>query len=272
MSDRISLELTDVAETLLIPLYVRAVETQRPDALLQDARAVELVGKIAYDFTRIRLQKHDEVGMILRLRQFDRFAREFLKRNPEGVVIHIGCGFDTRFERVDNGRVEWFDLDLPEVIALRERWIAPTSPRCHLLSGSVFDEAWLAAVQNLRSRPFLFIAEGVLCYFSESQVKALALRLRQEFPGCELVCDAIKPFAIWLDNFQLIFSGLRARLRWGLKHPHDVERWAPGITLLEEWYYFEQPDPRMNPYRWMRHISLLGKSTGIFHYRLGEAP
>ena len=111
--------LNGVAETLLITLYARAVESQRPDALIKDDKAVAIVKQMDCDFSRLKLHGHDEIAVILRMRKFDRHVQEFLTRNPNAVVVHIGCGLDTRFERVDNGRVEWFDLDLPEVIEPR---------------------------------------------------------------------------------------------------------------------------------------------------------
>ena len=97
MTNQTNVQLSGVAETLLIPLYFRAQETQRPDALVKDEQAVALVKQLDYDFSRIKLRKHDEVAIILRLREFDRFARDFLNRCPDGVVVHIGCGLDTRF-------------------------------------------------------------------------------------------------------------------------------------------------------------------------------
>jgi O-methyltransferase involved in polyketide biosynthesis len=85
-------------------------------------------------------------------REFDRFAQDFLGRHPDAVVIHIGCGLDTRFERVssdlpDNGQVEWYDLDLPDVIDLRRALIGGEGGRYHLLAGSVLDDDWLEAVE-----------------------------------------------------------------------------------------------------------------------------
>ena len=96
MTEKISPTLEGVAETLLIPLFIRARETGREDALLKDETAVELVKCIDFDFSQIKLQEHDVLGLILRVREFDRFVRNFLESNPEGVVVHIGCGFDTR--------------------------------------------------------------------------------------------------------------------------------------------------------------------------------
>ncbi len=271
MTEQNAVLLDDVAETLLIPLYFRARETQRPDALVKDEQAETLVKQLHYDFSRIKLRDHDAVAIILRMREFDRFARDFLDRCPDAVVVHIGCGLDTRFKRVDNGRVEWYDLDLPEVIELRRKLIGGEGERYHLLAGSMFDRAWLDTVSLQRPRPVLFIAEGVLQYFEEAQVKQLVLRLRECFPGAELVCDAATPLMVRLDNLHLAFTQVRARINWGLAHGRDVESWGEGIRLLEEWFYFERPEPRLGATQMMRYIPPLRKGSGIFHYRLGEA-
>jgi O-methyltransferase involved in polyketide biosynthesis len=189
------------------------------------------------------------------MNKFDNHVRDFLERNQDAVVVHIGYGLDARFERVDNGRVEWFDLDLPQVIELRQRLISSQSDRHHVLGASVFDDYWLEKVIPLKARPFLFIAEGVFPYFEDPQLKSLILKLRDHFPGAELVCDAPTPFMVWADNLQLALSKVSARLNWGLKHGKDVESWGDGLRLLNEWFYFDDPESQMRPYRWMRHIS-----------------
>jgi O-methyltransferase involved in polyketide biosynthesis len=222
------------------------------------------------NFSCLKLRGHDEAALAVRVRQFDGRVREFLSRYPDGVVVHFGCGLDTRFERVDDGRVQWFDLDLPEVIELRKKLIGGDGDRYQMINGSVFEDTWLETVSPYARRAFLFIAEGVLPYFEEAQIKSLFLKLRDLFPGAELVCDAHTPFILRTDNLQLALSGVKARLHWGLKHGRDVELWGEGISMLEEWFYFDDPEPRMASYRWMRLFPLLGKSTGIFHYRLGN--
>jgi O-methyltransferase involved in polyketide biosynthesis len=115
----------------------------------------------------------------------------------------------------------------------------------------------------------MFIAEGVLPYFEEVQVKSLFLKLREHFPGCELVCDAHTPFVVWADNLHLAYAKLKARLHWSIKHGKDVENWGEGIRLLDEWNYYEEDEPQLKAYRWVRLIPPLAKSSGIFHYRLG---
>ncbi len=272
MSETTHVNLKGISETLLIPLYVRAKETRRTDAMLKDEIAVQTVNRIDYDFSRIKLQAHDELGVILRLREFDRFARDFMAAHPDGVIVHIGCGLDTRFERVGNDRVEWYDLDLPDVINLRRQLIREEGERYHLLACSVFDSAWIETVSAHRPRPVLFIAEGVIPYFEVERVKSLVQKLHATFPGAELVFDAHTPWVMRADNLQLVFSKVKARMKFSLKHGRDVEAWSPGVRMLEEWFYFNTDEPRVRKYRWMYNVAFLRKSTGIFHYRLGVRP
>lgn len=273
MPEKADHDLSGVAETLLLPLYIRAMESQRPDALIKDDKAVALIEKLKPDpswIKKMRVDEADKVGIVLRNREFDRYARDFLARHPEAVVVHIGCGLDSRFERVDNGTVEWYDLDLPEVIELRRKLIGGEGDRYHFLSCSMFDSAWLNTVSVHHSRPFLFLTEGVLQYIEEAQVKSLFRTLRDHFPGAELVCDAISPYMVWLNNLRIARTKIGARYGWGLKRGKDVEKWGDGISLLNEWFYFSRPEPRLAHVQWMRHIPLLAKASGIFHYRLGK--
>lgn len=272
MTEIASQNLDGVAETLLFPLYVRAIESQRPDALLKDDKAVAMLTQMDYAFERARqlkMDKDDQVAIILRNREFDRYVRDFLARCPEAVVIYIGCGLDSRFERVDNGKVEWYDLDLPEVIELRRKLIGGDRQRYHLLACSVLDDAWIKTVSVHLPRPFFFLAEGVLMYFKEAQVRQLVLNLREHFPSAELVCDAFSPYLVRMNNLRMKFFKIGVRYYWGLKRGKDLEKWGDGICLLDEWFLFDRPEPRLAKVRWMRHIPLFAKVMGIFHYRLG---
>jgi O-methyltransferase involved in polyketide biosynthesis len=275
MSERNIENLSGVAETLLIPLYVRAIESQRPDALLKDEKAVALVTKMHSDFSfieQLNMDEGDKIALVLRNREIDHCTRDFLARHPEAVVVHIGCGFDSRFERVDNGLVEWYDLDLPEVIELRRKFIGSEGARYHFLACSMFDDTWQSTVSAHRQRPLLFLAEGVLMYFEKAQVQSFVLKLQEHFPGSELVCDAFSPFLVWANNRRIARTKMGARYYWGLRRGKDLERWSDGICLLNEWFPFDHPEPRLAHLRWVRLIPPLAKVMGVFHYRLGEPP
>jgi len=268
--------LSGVAETLFITLYIRAMESQRPDALIKDERAEALIRQLDQESLQKTLALTDDfsrVAVILKSREFDRFAQDFLRRHPDAVVVHIGCGLDTRFERIcseqpDNDRVEWYDLDLPDVIELRRKLVGGEGARHHFLAGSVLDSAWLEAVETHHQRPFLFLAEGVFMYFEESQVKSLVLTLSDHFPGAELVFDAFSPFMRWGHNIRVTRTRVGAHLHWALKHGQDLERWSDGIRLLDERFPFQYPERRMRRALQMRLFPFLATAIGVFHYQL----
>jgi len=276
MSETINQNLSGVPETLLIPLYARAMESQRPDAMMKDEKAVALVTQKSFDFTGVRQITMNEALNAMRImqtREMDRYARDFLSRNPEAAVVHIGCGFDSRFERVAerNSRVEWYDLDVPETIELRRRFIGDEKERYHLLGCSVFEDAWLNTVSAHGRRPFLFLAEGVLVYFEEAQVKRLVLTLLNRFPGAEMAFDVFSPFGVWECNLIISRSKLSARARWGIWHGREIEGWGAGIRLLDEWGVFDRPEPRLHSFRWMAPFYRLLKPIRIYHFQLGKA-
>ena len=263
--------LSGVADTLLITLYIRALESQRPDALIKDERAEMLVRQLDPETLRKTLALTEGTGrlvLILKSREFDRFAQDFLVRHPDAVVVHIGCGLDSRFERVDNGQMEWYDLDLPEVINLRRELIGGEEGRYHLLAGSVLEDAWLEGVGAHHQRPFLLLAEGVFMYFTEAQVKSLVLRLKEHFPAAELVFDAYSPFMRWAHNLRVTRKRIGAHLHWALKDGKDLEGWSDGIRLLDERFPFQYPEPRLGRALAVRRIPFFTKTIGVFHYQL----
>ena len=274
MTENWTQDLSGVAETLLIPLCIRAMESRRPDALIKDEQAMALVQQMGDDASRIlaRVDKKVWVAVVLCSREFDRYTSDFLARHPQAAVVHIGCGLDARFQRVDNGQVEWYDLDLPEVIELRRRLIGGEGARYHLLPYSALDRAWPNELSHHRCHPILFLAERVFIYFEEAQVRSLVLTLKQQFSGAELLIDAFSPFLVWANNLRVTLTGFGVPSRWSLKRGKDLERWGDGICLLDEWYPYACPEPRLGSLRRMRFFPPLMRIMGIFHYRLGESP
>ena len=127
---------------MLITLWAKATETNRPDALLRDPKAVEIMNRIDYDFTKFRGGTMSQVGCCGRAQIFDNEAQKFIDAHPDAVVVQLGAGLDARFERLGRPQITaWYDLDLPEVIALR-RQLLPESTN-HYLAISLFDESWM---------------------------------------------------------------------------------------------------------------------------------
>jgi O-methyltransferase involved in polyketide biosynthesis len=183
--------LQGVPETLLWTLYHRAVEARRPDAVLSDPIAVDLVDSIDYPFAErfgadvsVRAQ-----WQALRVRRFDDEIRAFLRRCPDGMVVALGEGLETQFWRVDNGSVRWLGVDLPEVVELRHQ-LLPAAPRQRSVACSVLDDRWLAEVDA--SRGLLITTQGLLMYLDPADVHGLIARCAERFPGATMLFDAVR--------------------------------------------------------------------------------
>jgi O-methyltransferase involved in polyketide biosynthesis len=228
MTGREEATLGAVQQTLFIPLAARARETRRRHPALRDPRAVELVESIRYDTSKYGRGSGGLVT-VLRTAIFDWWVQQFLAGHPDGLVVEIGTGLNTRFDRVDNGQVRWIDLDLPDTIELRRRFFTDTSRRT-MLAASFLDEDWLAAVAD-RPGPYFFAAEGVLVYLPEQQVTAALARLAQRFPGALVALDSYPRATLDRQHKLAARKNIPARWAWSCDDPRELERL--GLRVVE---------------------------------------
>ncbi|MET8626986.1 class I SAM-dependent methyltransferase [Kitasatospora sp. NPDC004669] len=182
-------ELGQVPETALWTLWHRALEARRPDTVLHDPKAVELVDRIDYPFAeRFGTSGTQAQLQALRAACFDREVADFLAREPRGTVVCLGEGLETQYWRVDNGRAQWLTVDLPESVALRER-LLPPGPRQRYLAADATALGWVDEVD--KSRGVFVTAAGLLMYLQPAQVRALIAGCAERFPGGSLVLDAV---------------------------------------------------------------------------------
>lgn len=193
-----------------------------------------------YDFTRLKVPYKTVVLVCQRAKKIDAVTRDFLTGNPGAEVLQLGCGLDSRCWRVDDGRVIWYDLDMPPVIELRRHFFTGNE-RYHLIASSVTDLEWMERV-TANGRPVLVLVEGLLMYLDEADVRQLVLRLHETFPGCRLVADVFSKLAARsaANHPSLKYTG--AAIGWGIDDLREVETWAPGIRLLKEYYFTDDPD------------------------------
>jgi O-methyltransferase involved in polyketide biosynthesis len=269
--------LGPVQETLLIPLLSRALETARPNGLLKDPRAVEIVDQLDYDFDKWRGNSSLSVCCI-RTRMFDEIALSFMNKYPDGAIVEIGCGLNTRFERVDNGQARWFELDLPDSIALR-RLFFKDSPRRTMISGSVFDEEWMELILKV-DKPTLFISEAVIIYFEESQVKQAIVQIAKKFSVAWFATDICTSnlTAPQSQKKEMRRFGVKSWFKWDCNDPRTIENWHSGIKLLSS-QTFNEASPEIvksMPFIWRNMLRFtpflaryLTKDYRITNYRLG---
>ncbi len=246
MAARQSVRLGTAPETLLVPLYPRAVESRRTHPILEDPWAVGMVESIDWDFLRFN-QRSRVIGCTLRSAIFDRWVKKFLLSHPEGTVVEIGSGLNTRFERLDNGRLHWFDLDLPEVVELRLKFFSDTERRTTLAT-SVLDAGWMVTVRRSPG-PYFFVAETVFVYLKEQEVKAALAQIAANFPSVNVAFDTISRKAIDSGNKDHARRKLEARFAWACEDPREIESWNIGLRLVESRTIVDVPEsltPRLS--------------------------
>jgi O-methyltransferase involved in polyketide biosynthesis len=227
--------LTEEQETLLITLYSKVVEGRRPDPIFIDEKAREILDRVEYDFSRLKTPRKTTIMVCMRAMKLDTYAREFLASHPRGIVIHLGCGLDSRCVRVRHEGAEWYDLDMPEVIDLRRKFYDETDTY-HMIPSSVTDWGWMDRI-SAQGRAVLVIAEGLLMYLQEEQVKTLILKLKAAFPGCELAFDAFSVLTASKAKGHPSLKQTGAVTHWGIDDAKAIEKWADGIRLKEEWFF-----------------------------------
>jgi len=282
------IRMSDVSETSLLTLYCHALESQSEDPIISDPKAVEIMRAVNQELSKSKNRLHKRmvkgkidkrmvVHIAIRAKRYDEYVTEFLKSSPDGVVVNIGCGLDSRFLRIDNGRVRFYDLDLPDVIGIKRRFFEETD-RYHLIPSSVLDYGWMAPLLQACDGPFLFVAEGVFMYLHREDVKSLVLELQSRFPGSELVCEVFND--LWLKgalkgivNFKMrkeLHLGKDATFHFGIRESREMEAWNPGITFLDDWSYFDSKEAKLGWLRLMGRVGVFRKTQWTVHYRLNQ--
>lgn len=249
-------ELGPIQTTLLIPLLDRAEETKKARPLLSDQKAVDIVSALDYDFDKWRNLSSQSAACI-RARLFDEIVQDFLKQYPEGSVIEIGAGLNTRYERLDNGKSQWLELDLPDSMQLRRQFFEDTKRRT-MISASVIDTDWHEQVRALPA-PYCFVSEAVIIYLDNDVVEQAIRGLAKAFPDSWLVTDTMSKKIVEGQHKHEIMKTLprESWFRWHCDDPRDLKSW--GATLERSMTYVDAPKSvrARFPFKWRLQMALL---------------
>ena len=267
MAEITRVRLAGVQETLLIPLAARVSESRRADSAYTDPEAERIAGLIDANLAFYAGEWAEVEAVVGRTDILDRGVSAWLTEHPGGQVVNLGAGLCTRFWRVDDGRVRWTDLDMPEVVALKASLVTPC-PRYRLVEGSVLEQAWFDRVE---SGPVLFIVEGLLMYLEEAQVRTLLSGLGARFPGCEAWIEAISPLLLRsAGRRSKTIRATGATFGWGLDDAADLDRLVPGLTVIEACYPADVHPERWRWLRLMRFVGSIHRGLKVLHVRLGD--
>lgn len=240
-SAKIKPQLGTIQETLLLPLVARAEEAGWKDSILKDMKAVELVQQLDFDYKKAvaNIMEPGILGLAVRALKMDREIKRFIATHPQAKVLNIGAGLDTAFYRCDNGKVIWYDLDLPDSMSVRMQLLPPPNDRVHYLAKSMFDYSWIDDLGDISGGLFIIIP-GVLPYFKESEVKSFFLEIAPRLPGAHVMFDATSHLGRLLISRRIKSAGMpRAELGWGVISPSQIEAWSPLIKVVRAEKFFE---------------------------------
>jgi O-methyltransferase involved in polyketide biosynthesis len=258
--------LLGASRTLLGPLYERAADARRALPLLGDRAALDLVARLDHDFSWFE-NRPPSFTSVVRTRVFDDITRSFLNDHPGGTVVELGAGLNTRFERLDNDRQRWFDLDLPEVTALR-RALLPSNARRWHVAASVVEPSWLELVATAPA-PYCFLLEAMLGYVPCDQVRGVLGRIARRFPGATIALD---PPSWWtLVDGQLARSEHPGSLS-AIDLPRAMEAWQIGLNLVDTTTFFgAKHRERAPPVRRLHHAQMIQRPYLVARFRTDDS-
>ncbi len=220
------IQLKEEMETLLIPLYGRAQMSRR--GFFHDEFAEEAVRSIQYDFSRLHIQEKTQVMLSVRGAEIDAFTIAFLLEHPDSTVLYLGCGLDARQQRLGAPARLWYDLDFPQVVEIK-RQLYPENERYRLIGSSVTDWNWMDSVEQ-NGKPVLVIAEGLMMYLSEQDVRTLFLKLRDVFRDVTFLFDAYSRLTAKQAKNHPSLKKTGASIRWGVDSPEEMTAYGDGIS------------------------------------------
>ena len=226
MSEKI--RLSGVPETMLQTVYARAKESAGRGAI-RDEKAEQIIAELDYDFSLADKDGAMRSGVIARTLVLDRLVADWLKAHPGAVVVNIACGLDTRCYRMD-GYAHWYDLDLPETIAVREK-LLPENGKISQIAMSAMDD-WGGEICE-QDTPALIVIEGLTMYLSAADVQRIFAVIAKRFDHATVFVETMDP-AMAKRFKEKSIEGSHAKFTWGIKNGQALAALLPDLRFVEE--------------------------------------
>jgi O-methyltransferase len=266
-------ELVGVQKTLSPVLKAKALDNRLPDPILGDEYAEQAMRRLDPDYDKRRFGT-SQLGLaaVVRAKAHDDWARSFLAEHPDAVVLHLGCGLDARVHRIDPpATVDWYDLDYPSTIELRRQFLPPRE-HYTMIGSSVTDLAWLDRVPH--DRPALMIAEGLVPYLTETDVRRLLTCVVDTFPTGQIQLDTVAVWAWRTSRWDPMLRRYGTRFQCGFTDPSTLADWHPRLDYIDEAPMNDAPVLRAKApanirraYRLLNLLPGMKRSTRIVRFR-----
>jgi len=229
------INLSSTASTLLITLYSRAAMSKN-NMILEDKKAEEIISIAGYDEKKLKVSKKLQALLTLRAYLIDVYTKEFIERyNGECNIIQLGCGLDSRYIRMNNDKIKWYDLDFYATIEMRKKYYKK-SLNYKMISSNVCNFTWLDKIDDF-NKPTLIIGEGLFMYLTEEENKLVLNKLSTAFPNCELIMDVFNTISVKFSRFAPSLRRVHANLSFGFNNHEVIETMAPFKHIKTQYYY-----------------------------------
>lgn len=262
--ERIKPVLNGAPETMLQSFYARAKYSRQKGHKFYDAKAVEIASRLDYDFSNAEKDSTMSNGVIARTLVFDELVKDFIDKNPDCTVVNIACGLDTRVYRMDNGKLTWYNLDLPETIAVRDQ-ICHEEGRISTVAKSAFDTSWADEIK-VRGK-MLFIIEGLSMYLTaEENAKMLSI-IHDHFDNATVFMECLAKKWVQQEGIEKSIEKTGAKFIFGADCFDDLKGVAKGFRKVKDDNITRgmiQLFPVLKLFAWVPYISKVTQKILIF--------
>lgn len=220
-----------VPETMIQTLYARAKETRQKNPKIKDEMAVSIVKQLDYNFSQADQDKTMRSGVIARTIVLDKMVKEYLDKHKNTIVLNIACGLDTRCYRMKGKYIRWYNLDLPETMNIRKRFLTETGP-IHQIAKSAMDETYTNTIHN-EGEDVLVIIEGLTMYLTEIDIKKIFSIIEHALSNVTIMVEVMSPFMVNHIKEKSIEDSC-AKFTWGIKNGKELEKLIPSFSFLKE--------------------------------------
>ena len=235
-----------VARTLLVSLHHRATQSIKNEGQFKDEMGEYFHRKISFDWSKFNDESLHWM-MINRTEILDEKVTDFIVKNHDSFVINLGAGLCTRFYRLKTGRVTWIEMDLPEVIAFRKKLNEPQLANHIFLPGSILNAKWIERVRQFVHGKTLFVAEGLMNYFSEEENLEIFEALTDNFPGQEMLLSILSRDGVNYANETPSLHAAHTRMKSRIVSGVQLALINPQIQFIDEWYVADRNQNLMPP-------------------------
>jgi len=211
------MKLNNESKTLFIPLLGRALMS-KDNIFLYDPKAEEIISKLDYDFNSLKQSKWLSMYMSVRAVIIDELCNKYISDHPNTIIIHLGCGLDSRCLRVNQNFSIWYDIDYESVINIRKKFY-DTDSKYKMIGSSVIDFKWIEQIDN--SKNVLIVMEGLTMYLSEEEIKELITQINEKFVDVRLIFDAYSKKGVKSSKIKNPVNQMNAEVKYGIDNPKE---------------------------------------------------